>query len=944
MIKKIFVVLFLLSVALPLKAQFYNTGRGRTSERWMEINSDKYKLLYPEGYSLSARRFAFVLDTIYPHIDFDINIPLRKLPIVMRTENLFSNGYVTWAPKREELVMTPSMDNYALLWSKGLAVHEGRHVAQISTMKRGLSKIASWILGEAGVSVALLVVSSWQMEGDAVLAETQFAEYGRGMQPDYTLAYRAMFADGRNSLRHVDPFVCGSYKHYYPDIYHYGYQVMSAADYYLPSGTWGEVLKYSAKWPIFIVPDYVYLRRHYKTSYRAIARRAFGELDSLWKPYADVKENFRYLTPENPRSYTTHQYPIKVDSSIVAIKTDFDTPTSLVDLSSGRSITPVGSISSRPASQNGVLYWSEYKPHPIFEQVTFSMIRSLDTRTGKRENFARWGRNFMVTPMGDQGFATVSMDELSNHFIRFFDRDFRNIDTYRFERGREVAIQGLAWDSVTRSLCFIALDKSGMYLSSIRRNSRGGWNAEQLTKPSVVTISDLTASNGKLYFSSIQSGKNEIHTLDIASRVEHRLTHSRFASTAPSATSGDTMLFTAYTPSGYMVARGSTDTASRPTVAWSRRPENILNPVRRRWDVPIVDSIDGQIAQQPEKRYSKGGHLFNLHSWAPVGFDGDYILEDRPMQLAFGATAFLQSVLGDMEGYATYGWLNRSHWLKGRFIYTGLPLRISIGAEYGGGDQLFYGKGVQGESSVDHDPYFAVDASLILPLNFSSSGFSRLLQPSFAVKYSNSKLWNGTSYNMGMAKYDAFLWWSSTRYTAHRSITPRLGYALRAGVSGAFNADFAHLYSLYARGYIPGVAKNHSITIAAAAQYQSSKLYMFGSKVLVPVGVNDPYATRAYAAATINYTAPIAYPDWGWDGILYFKRIWAAAHGGYTRGQYLSAITDNYISRSTYSYGIDLGIDFNIFQAFDQSIRLTFAMPSTQKGMYFGFSYNFGLK
>lgn len=930
-------------LCISSSGQFYNTGRGRTGERFLQYNTNDYRLVFPRGYEIPASRFAFILDTIHPHLNYGIDFPIRKVPIILRTENIQSNGYVTWAPKREELVMSPSMDNYALTWSKGLAVHEGRHVAQISAMKRGLSKVASWVLGEAGISLALLVISSWQMEGDAVLAETQFAEFGRGLQPDFTIGYRGIFADRGYKMKRIDPLVCGSYKSFYPDIYHYGYQIMSAADYYYSPQLWGEILKYSAKWPIFVLPDYFYLKSRHNTSYREIAQRTFGELDSLWKPYSRVDQNYELLTPQNRHSYTNYQYPIKAANDILAVKTDFDNPAKIMNIESGKSIVPVGNITSRPILGGDKLYWTEYRPHPIFEQVSYSSIRSLDLKSGKKRNILPFGRNFMVTPIDSVGFAAVSMDELSNHFIRFFDADFNNTDTYRFGRGYEIALQGLTWDSATKSLCYIALDKHGMYIGKLAKDSTCRWRSSQVTAPSVVTVSDLTSAAGKLYFSSIQSGKNEIHTIDLISGNEHRLTDSRFGAIAPNV-SDSTLLFTSYTGGGYMVAGGSADTTGRPQVKWSRLPENILNPVRNVWDVPKVDSIDGTLpaAEMAAKPFDKVGNGFSLHSWAPIGFDGDYLFDQRDIQLTFGASAFFQSTLGELTGYATYGWLNNRNWLKGRVDYTGLPLTISLRAEYGGGDQVIYGQqSAFGYPTPKRDLYFSTTLALSLPLNFSSNGYSRLLQPSFAVQYSNSLLWKDNHYVPGFVRYEAGLWYSSTRYTAHRSVTPSLGYAVKASVSGAFEDQFAAIYSLYGRGYLPGFMKNHSLTLEAGLQYQQGKTYLSAAKTLLPRAVVDPYAAKMFAAVNAAYAFPVFYPDWGFDGVIFFKRITLAPFGGYSVGQYF-AIEDQTVQRYTYSYGVDLGIDFNIFRAFEQNLQFTFAFPSTSSGMFFGVAYNFG--
>lgn len=942
MLRRIVILSLLALCATGAWGQFYSSGRGRTSVKWNQIDSTHYRIVYPLGYQLPAAQMAHLLDTIYPYIDRGINFKLRKVPIILQTENVLSNGYVTWAPKRSELIMVPSTDNYALLWSKSLPVHEWRHIAQISALRRGITRIASWVIGEGGMGLGVFFFPRWIMEGDATIAETQFAEYGRGLQPNFTVEYRAMFADGQNSFKRLDRWLCGSYKHHYPDIYKFGYQTLTAAEQYLGQDYFGNMVAYSGRWPIFVMPADIYLQHKHKTSFKKIARRAFAELDSLWKPYSEVDENFALSLAPNKRTYSTYSYPTATAAGAVVIKSDYDTPSRLVDLRSGRRLKTMGYFTSRPMVCDGKFYFTEYVPHPIFEQTSFSVIRALDLKTGKIKSYDRLGRTYFITPT-DRGFAAVGVDDNSRSYIKFYDHQMRQTAERHFAK-TATTLQGLAFDSTTRTLAFIALDKRGMWLGAI-----DGLAIKELTKPNVITISDLTADKGKLYFSSIQSGINEIHCFDLATGVQTRLTQSRFGSTMP-AVDGDSLRFTTYTAQGVIPAVMPLQSDPLDTVQWSRLPKNTINPARPKWDVPAIDTLDFEIearqdtASMKNRRKNRFREPFAIHSWAPMAIDGDFIMENRPLDVTFGVSAFFQTSLSKLAGFLTYGWLNNANWLKGRVHYKGLPLTISIGAEYGGGYQLLYGPS-SAPAPTKVDLYLAADLTLSLPLNLSIGGFSQLLQPSFSVTYDNSLVYNADDqqyHGGGIARYGASLWWSSSRYMAHRNIVPRWGYALRANVNGAFAKDFGTLYSLYARGYLPGVAKNHGITLTAGVQYQQTSTFNFSSKSLYLTGVTDNYATRSYAAAQINYALPIACPDWGWEGVIYLSRIRANLFGGYSTGQYLTNVAGRYANIDRYTYGVDLTLDFTLLRAYAQSMTFTFAAPS-DKGFYFGFSYGFGL-
>ena len=57
------------------------------------------------------------------------------MPIILHPYQMNSNGMVVWAPRRLELYTTPMADPlYARDWVTQLAVHEGRHIGQGSTV------------------------------------------------------------------------------------------------------------------------------------------------------------------------------------------------------------------------------------------------------------------------------------------------------------------------------------------------------------------------------------------------------------------------------------------------------------------------------------------------------------------------------------------------------------------------------------------------------------------------------------------------------------------------------------------------------------------------------------------------------------------------------------------------------------------------------------------
>lgn len=938
-------VLLILCTLESLRAQFYYTGRGSASLKWYQLQGDNHKLLYPDYFAPTALKLNSFLDTASPYIRHLLPAKDIRVPIILRTESQFSNGYVVWAPKRDEIVTASPQSTYAMPWLKQVTIHEGRHVAQISSMKAGLVKVATYVLGEAGLSLGLILLSKWELEGDAVLAETQLSEFGRGLQPDFTVEYRALAAAGKLNFKRIDRWVVGSYRTHYPDIYKYGYQIQSAVETYYGPDVWGKQLRYTARNPYFIVPDVVYLKKHFNTTYTKTARRAFAELDSLWQPLNAEPDSYRTLTASKG-GYTTYNFPqFAPNGRILATKESYDRPQRFVEIDTTTGIEhkgrQVSMISSRPIFKDSTLYWTEFKRHPIWEQKSYSLIRRLNPGARRPQTLNRWGVNYFVTPLENQCFATVSSDGQSNSYIRLTDSDFSPLARFNFQE--MTTLHGLAWDSLTQKLYFIAVDDLGMWIGAIGVKNNQFVDLEKITQPSMVSISNLRAAQGKLYFGSIASGKDEIHSLDLTTGKEFQLTRSGIGAYSPSVDEKGQLLMTTYSAEGYNIATDS-DTTFRRETKWSRLPQNRVNPVRHRWDVPKFDTMvmvadSNSSINGKGRRYRQFGRQLNLHSWAPLAFDGDMLLYERDLQLALGVTAFFQSTLGDTRGYATYGWLNQQNWLKAGFIYTGLPVQIDIGAEYGGGRQLVYSHAAELNQALSTKPYWSINGALSLPLNLSGGANSRLLNPAFsithynAVFYDDNLNYDGTGYQ----RWEASLWYSNSRRSSYRSLTPRLGYAVKALVSSAFSNRFGTIYALYGRGYLPGFMANHSITVASTVQSQKRAEYQLTGKMLVPRGEVDRYAAARYAAAQVNYSLPLFYPDGGIDGFLNFKRISANVFGDYSVGNYFTTRSTTRLDH--YSYGVDLMVDFNFLRSSDQSVRFTFAMPSTGK-LWFGLNYS----
>ncbi len=171
-------------------AQYYDWGPSPANVRWRTIKTPDVKLIFPADFEQGARRVLWYLDTVRTHIDYGFRHGTMRSPVVIHTQNTQGNGMVMWAPRRIELLAAPAA-SYSEPWLKQLAIHEYRHNVQFNNLRRGVMRPLTWLLGQQIAFAGNAQFSIFITEGDAVMAETELSAFGRGLQPSWTMHYRA---------------------------------------------------------------------------------------------------------------------------------------------------------------------------------------------------------------------------------------------------------------------------------------------------------------------------------------------------------------------------------------------------------------------------------------------------------------------------------------------------------------------------------------------------------------------------------------------------------------------------------------------------------------------------------------------------------------------------------------------------------------------------------
>ena len=869
--------------AYTASAQYYSWGADPTYMHWRELKGENISVIYPDTARTLGYKMMHYARTIQPEIGFGYRHGAMKIPFIIHPENFSSNGMVMWLPKRVEILSSPAVSGYSMPWLKQLAAHEYRHAVQYNNLNRGFVRAFSYILGQQSSTIGLLFMPLWGLEGDATLSETQMSSFGRALQPSFTMHYRAMGNIGQG--RGGNKWFCGSYREYIPDHYHLGYQITAYANTKYNENIWDKLVHYAVRNPYVIATTYWGLRRFYNTTTTKLFKETFANLSDHWNSLPYQPNTSTQLSPEVKKGYTQHRYPQYINQDIIlSLCKTLNKPDAFVltDKNSGKSVrlAYTGAVSTRPSEVvGGRVWWTEYRRSMLFAERVNSKLCYMDLEKRRTKTVNYRDKALYATPISEKRLAWVEYAPSGIYTIKqgYIDRHMR----YEYEDVKipaDIEIHGLAYDNYTRALYFIATDDSGMWIGRVGKERE----IEQVTKGAYITISDLRAKDGVLYFGSIQSGKDEVHCYDLRTSTEYQISASTYGSFSPMASKRDTVLMTTYDRYGYHIAEQRVVRDTLPKVAYSELPRNIVNPQRKDWGLINLDTVrfegvDSMVQsakrnKRPlrDKLYTGPAHLFNIHSWAPVSYDPFALSEEGAMDFNLGATIMSQNLLSTASGYLTWGWnAQEGHVFKGAFRYYGLGVNLSINATYGGSQQLYsaytylynpmsnrYEMVLPGgkeeyivnpitgkeELVLNEVPklgkYYNIGMMASLPLYFQSGYHTQFVQVSAGYNYTNGMVAKIDRFSMnlkdGMASNLAKIGYKEGVHLlqfgagfqdqvrlAHKDFLPRWGQVISLNYAlNPADKNFSHLVSAYGKFYFPGVVRHHSFSVAAV--YQTS--------------------------------------------------------------------------------------------------------------------------
>lgn len=908
---RLFIILFVL-ISPKLFAQFFETGNEPFGTKWRQINTEKFRIIFPSEAEKVAIRYANLLNIVDSISPRSLQSSQRKFDVVVHNHSVLSNGFVAWAPKRMEIIAQPPVTTPAQPWLTQLAVHETRHTSQLFKLNGGIIKPLSFVLGEQAVGGSAGFVPSWFFEGDAVAFETAITNSGRGRQADFYQYYRAHFLSQNNTFKY-DKFLLGSYRDNIPNQYNFGYQIVSYAKVNYGNDVWANTLRFVSRYPFTIFPFYFGLKAQTGLSRKGLFEKTFKNLDSTWRGYAGLGTIRKYESINaQAKEYSEYRYPCQItDGSYIAYKSTLSKNPRFVKIDritkKEVSLIQTGYLTSNPAYSGDNIFYTEYKPHIRWEYKSYSIVKCFNIKKGELKTISDNGRYFSpafspndklvyVISSSDDGCSAIVAFDLNGKIILSFTLP---IDIQPFE---------LSYNLEKEELIIGAVTNEGKSLYKF--GNKG--SLDLIFGPTYRDIHSIFSMGDVIYFSTTEGYKEDIFALNSLSRQIYRITNSEFGATDPSLDKkNNEILFANYCNFGYGFSSIPIDTTSKE-IEFTRVTDDAITRKLRSSEKFNIDSV-----QIPEKlfvieNYNRIRRLVNVHSWAPFYYDVNQLTVGE-VAVKPGVTIYSQSLTGTSTLTAGYGY-DSTHLVHINYRYSGFFPVISLDFILNSYSPTVFKRENTDLPKTDKQ-HRKLALNLYLPFKLSEGCFISNLYPIVQLVNENHYFFSTSDslYHKGFNKINYRLYFSSTQRGAHKDIRPRLGVEAEVNYTHApFNKN--NIGSLAAGKisvYLPGIGLNHSMLLKSSVQQQFLKNYYLSNYVAFPRGYIN-FGSERFKSFSAEYLMPIAYPDLALGSIAYFKRISLNAFFDYGINQFPTQTGDYKYEMKT--YGIELFTDLNLFR------------------------------
>lgn len=847
-------------------------GKHDSEINWKTINSEAVRVIFPEGTDSQAKRIADVINYIHKNASSTVGDKSKHFDLVLQTQQTISNGFVTLSPFRSEFYTVAPQNQLTLgttNWLDLLAVHEYRHALQYANANRGFTKFMYWIAGQNGWSASQwFSIPSWYMEGDAVLSETLLTKQGRGRNPYFFKEQRALLLD--NTLYSYEKAQNGSFKDIVPNIYPLGFTIANHLRNTYGADKGKKILADAGKYKYIVYPFSSAMKKQTGLTTAKIYKESHIALQQKWQ--REIK-NIQHtkstaITDIDKKTVTNYKFPQYLnDGSIVAIKSSFKETPRLIHIDKGieRNIRNLDiSAQDYLSATNDKITWTAYSKDLRHENKNYNDIVIYDFKSDEARKITTKKRYFSphISHKGDRIIA-LDYKENTQYNIVLLDANTGDVQKV-ISNPKNDFISTPTWTHD---------DSACVYL--VKRNSKIAFFSYQFKTDTTVQLSEWTTqgigqfslSNTHIYFTAAFNGIDNIYRLDLqGNRHLEKITNEKVGAYMPAISSdASAITYSEFTTSGYQLFK--LDLSENTPKSYRIKREDLYDIQTSQSERPILDSIPKNTYKT--EAYSGFFKGIKLHSWG--------LTTTTNISSTFGANVQFKNTLSDFA--ASVSLIHNTN-------ESTNSLRSNI--TYGKGlISLNFNSATQERntvSTVDDIPYNfsfserSFGGGFSIPLSQISGNYARsfYLKSNYIHHQTSSYIVNEilpitTQLNFGAI--ETKLSFSNIRRTALQNLAPSFGQYVDIVYNKSIDATEAEKFAVNSIFYFPGILKNHSTNIFINWQKELlNNEYQYADTFSYARGYQS-YSNDEALKISFNYAFPLLYPDWGFWGITYFKRI-----------------------------------------------------------------------
>lgn len=871
------------------------------SIKWSHIKNEHVDVLFPKGLKAEASRIASIVTYLAENTQASLGDRAYPVTILFHGKSMFPNGFVTTSPFRSEIFGTPIQD-WSILgpsdWIDLLAVHEYRHVLQFSNLDKGVVKLMRLLSGNVGWNLtSSFLIPNWYWEGDATLTETLQTNAGRGRNPTLSELQRAFLLGGKKYNYAVSRN--DSYTKLLPSHYPLGYTLSLYAREKYGNAIWSK-----------IIHDAVWIKRPFYSFNGAVKRNTGLSIKKMYKAsYAELKENAlkynssvgakedSYLVEPNKKRVANYTYTrVSEQGRVFSIYSAFNEIPKLVEIlpdGSKKRLATIGITNNRflGLGKNKIL-WCENQANPRWANEDYSRVIIYDVEQNISQILANRGKYLFATiDKKDEQLAFISLDENQNYLLKLRKLSESVVQVIPNKENYALAYP----DFDTNGDLYFWIKKNNQVAIAVLQNGQD--NMERVSDWYEFMAAELSVGSTHLYFRAGAEANANIYAISKSGGVLKRVTNVPVGASMPAVNKEETKLYYS------SLSKTGEYLAVLDLMPSNFEPIKVLKPVENPiWRANELEEAKDILQNVPavqleEKDYR--GFLKGLrpHSWitsgTPDGFTSLSSFKSSLIMEDFLETHYISPSLGFNfnEASINYG-LDYSYGKYAVLLNAGYSFAQRNVAE--------------NRSFVENN----LKVGLSYPLEWITGPFIWNSSTNIGydyIRFVNTRAEGKSSPNptTQVAEFNTTL--NLRRQRAYQNLQTAFG--IDAEVFWAQNIAGAEASLFRTKGalYLPGIMRNHGTQLSFGFQVENYRnAYQFIDQFDYPRGFNIADVSNVNRMA-LDYKLPLVYPDLGFFGITYFKRI--RANLFYDFG----VLSSGEVSVNTASAGVEIRFDNRFF-------------------------------